>query len=82
MVPELTEEMIAAAIAKADARFCQPGDQRCYAFPSAAEDARTRCTSKGRYTVGWVVRAGGREAWDVWLEVASGLVKLIRQTNA
>ena len=30
-VPELTEAMIAAAMAKADARVCVPGDTRCYA---------------------------------------------------
>jgi hypothetical protein len=49
--PELTEELIAAAM-------------------------------KGRCKVGWVVRKSGRESWDVWLEVATGLVKLVPQANA
>jgi hypothetical protein len=74
--------MISAAMTKADTRTCSPGDQRCYAFPYPAEEARKLCTPKGRCKVGWVVRAGGREAWDVWLEVSTGLVKLIRQTDA
>jgi hypothetical protein len=28
---------------------------------------------------GWIASRGGRESFDVWLEVATGLVKLIRQ---
>jgi hypothetical protein len=79
---ELTEELIAAAMAKADARVCVPGDPRCYAFPYGVAGARATCTTKGRCKVGWVVRNSGRESWDVWLEVATGLVKLIPQANA
>ena len=79
--PKLTEELIAAAMAKADARVC-PGNPRCYPFPGRLEDARESCTSKGRCKVGWIVRASGRESWDVWLEVSTGLVKLIARANA
>ena len=64
--PELTEAMITAAMAKVDARACT-GSDRCYVLPSDVESARTRCTPKGRC---------------VWLEVSTGLVKLIAQTNA
>jgi hypothetical protein len=78
---ELTEEMIAAAKAKADARVCV-GSDRCYAFPHRLEDARETCTPKGRCKVGWVVSKGGRESHDVWLEVSTGVVKLIPQVNA
>ena len=78
---ELTEEMIAAAMAKADARVCV-GTDRCYAFPDRLEDARETCTPKGRCKVGWIVSRGGRESFDVWLEVATGLVKLIPQAEA
>src|SRR5829696_1484904 len=74
--PELTETMIAAAMAKADARVCV-GSDRCYAFPDRLEDARASCTPKGRCKVGWVVSRGGRESLDRWLEVCTGLVKLI-----
>ena len=68
-------------MAKADARVCT-SDPRCYPFPDRVEDARETCTPKGRCKVGWIVRASGREAWDVWLEVSTGLVKLIPQKNA
>jgi hypothetical protein len=81
MEPELTDEMIATAMAKADARV-SVGSDRCFALPHRLEDARETCTPKGRCTVGWIVSQGGRESWDVWLEVSTGLVKLIRRANA
>ena len=68
-------------MAKAHARVCV-GSDRCYAFPHRLEDALASCTAKGRCKVGWVVRKSGRESWDVWLEVATGLVKLVPQTSA
>src|SRR5215210_2238790 len=37
---ELTEAMIAAAKAKADARVCVLGDHRCYPFPNNVDAAR------------------------------------------
>jgi hypothetical protein len=79
--PELTEDLITAAMAKADARVCV-GSDRCFAFPDRLEDARETCTPKGRCKVGWIVGKGGRESWDVWLEVGSGLVKLVAQAKA
>ena len=78
---ELTEEAIAAAIAKADRRVCV-GSDHCFAFPDRLESARATCTPKGRCKVGWIVSRGGRESFDVWLEVSTGLVKLIPQANA
>ena len=54
---ELTEAMIAAAMATADARVCV-GSDRCYAFPDRLEDARTTCTPKGRCKVGSMVTRG------------------------
>jgi hypothetical protein len=80
--PDLTEAMIAAAMAKVDARVCVPGDHRCYPFPSDVDAAHASCSPKGRCKVGWVVRASGRESWDVWLEMGTGLVKLIAQVKA
>jgi hypothetical protein len=41
---ELTEALIAAAMAKADARVCVPGDTRCYAFLGNVDAARGSCT--------------------------------------
>jgi hypothetical protein len=78
---ELTEELIAAAMAKADSRVCV-GNDRCYAFPHRLEDARETCTPQGRCKVGLIVSRGGRESFDVWLEVSTGLVKLIAQVDA
>ena len=78
---ELTEELIAAAMAKADTRVCV-GSDRCFALPHLLVDARETCTPKGRCKVGWIVARGGRESVDVWLEVSTGLVKLIPQTAA
>jgi hypothetical protein len=78
---ELTEAMIETAIVKADARVCVGAD-RCYAFPHRLDDALASCTPKGRCKVGWAVTKGGRESFDVWLGVSTGLVKLIAQTKA
>ena len=79
--PELTEEMVTAAIAKAETRVCV-GSDRCYVFPHRLEDALASCTAKGRCKVGWVVSKGGRESFDVWLEVSTRLVELILQAEA
>jgi hypothetical protein len=79
--PELTEDLITAAMAKVHARVCV-GSGRGYAFPHRLEDARASRTPKGRCNVGWVVSRGGRESVDVWLEVRTGLAKLIRQAAA
>jgi len=81
MTPELTEAMITATMAKADAQVCA-GSERCYAFSDRLEDARETCTLKGRCRVGWIVSKGGRESWNVWLEVDTGLVKLIARVDA
>src|SRR5687768_13029558 len=78
---ELTEALIAAAMAKADARVCV-GSDRCFAFPDRLQDALETCAPKGRCKVGWIVSRGGRESFDVWLEVRTGLVTLIRQADA
>jgi hypothetical protein len=43
--PDLTEEQIAAAMAKAEALVCVPGDQRCYAFPYDLTGAQATCTA-------------------------------------
>jgi len=49
---ELADEMIATAMATADAWVCV-GNARCCAFRDRLEDARQTCTAKGRCTVGW-----------------------------
>jgi hypothetical protein len=42
----------------------------------AKRDRVGRICDSGK--VGWIVSRGGRESHDVWLEVATGLVTLIR----
>ena len=78
---ELNEEMIEAAMAKADAKVCV-GRPRCFTLTSDLGIARASCTAKGRCRVGLIVSQGGRESHAVWLEVSTGLVKLIPKTNA
>ena len=68
-------------MAKAETRVCV-GSDRCYALASDVESARARCTPKGRCRVGAIISKGGRASHDVWLEVSSGLVKLVAQTGA
>ena len=80
--PELTDEMIAVAMAKADKRVCI-GSDRCFALPHLLVDARQTCTPQGRCEVGGtrrvIVARGGRESFDVWLKSSTGLVKLVPQ---
>jgi hypothetical protein len=76
----LTEEMIAAAMAKAESRACTGSDRR-YALPSDVESARSRCTPKWRCRIGLIVGKGERESFDVWLEVATSVIKLIPQAH-
>ena len=59
---ELTEEMIVAAMAKAEALVCVGFDRR-FAFPHPREHAIQTCTPKGRCKGGWVVSKGSRESW-------------------
>jgi hypothetical protein len=78
---ELTEEQIAEAMARAEKVACRPGDDRCYPFPDRLVDALATCTPKGRCKVGWIVSKGGRESWDVWLDLHTGEGRLRRQRD-
>jgi hypothetical protein len=64
------------------AHCCRQRHDRCFALPQRLKDALASCTPKGRCTVGWIVSRGGRESWDVWLEVSTELVKLIPPANS
>jgi hypothetical protein len=79
--PDLTEEQIATAMAKTDRRVWV-GSDACFALPHRLEDALASCTPKGRCMVGRIVIRGGRESWDVRLEVNTWLVTLILQAKA
>ena len=67
-----------AAMAKANARVCA-GSDRCFALPHLLRDARARRAPR-RGGAKWAESsARARESFDVWLEVSTGLVKLIVQ---
>ena len=77
---DLTRDMLEAAMAKADARVCA-GSPRCFALSDPLYAARETCTPEGRCKVGWIVSQGGQESCDVWLEVSTGLVKLVPKAH-
>ncbi len=79
--PELTQEMIDDGMARAEKVACRPADPRCYVFPDPLEDARATCTPKGRCLIGWIVSNGGRDSWDVWLDVTTGEGRLRRRVD-
>jgi hypothetical protein len=81
VTPELTEEQIAEAMARAENVACRPGDGRCSALTDRLVDALATCTPKGRRKVGWIVSHGGRESWDVWLDLETGEGRLRRQRD-
>jgi hypothetical protein len=81
-VPELTEELIAEGMARAERVACQ-GHARCFALPDPLAEAGTTCTPKGRCLIGGTRRVilanSGRESWDVWLDVQTGEGRLQRR---
>ena len=79
--PELTQDMIEDGMARAEKVACPPGDDRCYAFPDPLVAARQSCTPKGRCQIGWIVANGGRDSWDVWLDIHTGEGRLRRRTR-
>jgi hypothetical protein len=64
MTPELTEERIAEAMARAAKVACRPGDARCYPLPYGVVEARKTCTPKGRCLIGWIVANAGRDSGE------------------
>jgi hypothetical protein len=78
--PRLTAAMIAGAMATAEARVCVGAD-RCDAVPDRLADARSTCTPSTWCRVGRVIPANGSTSLDAWLEVRTGRVTLIPQTN-
>jgi len=74
--PELTQEMIAEALARAEKVACSPGDDRCYPFRWILQGARESCTPQGRCRIGWISANSGRIGWDVWLDIHTGEKRL------
>jgi hypothetical protein len=74
-VPELTEELIAEGMARAERVACQ-GNARCFARPDPLAEVRTTGTPQGRGVIGGtrrvIVADGGRTSWDVWRDLPTG----------
>lgn len=51
---------------------CSPVDNRCYDFADSSQDAKVSCTPKGRFKIGWICANGGRDYWDIWLDLNTG----------
>jgi hypothetical protein len=75
----LTQEMIEDGMARVEKAACTPGDGCCSVFPDPLEEARQTCTPKVRCLIGWIVSNGGRDSWDVWLDVKTGARRLRRR---
>jgi hypothetical protein len=78
---ELTEDMIAEAMTRAERVACRPGAGRCYALPDSVDVARATCTPQGRCKIGWIIADGGRSSFDVWLDLHTGEGRLRRQRD-
>lgn len=82
MAEDLTGELIAAAMLRAERAVCPPGDARCYGFPYGVTSARESQTPAGWCLIGWVAAASGRQTWDAWLNVETGEGRLRKQPDA
>jgi hypothetical protein len=71
-LPELTDELIVAALERTRRAVCGALEERCYAFSFGVDGAKKRCTPSGRGTIGWVQRDNSRQAWDAWLDRRTG----------
>ena len=80
-MPELTDDLIAEAMTRAEKVACSPGNDRCYALPDPVPAARKSCTPKGRCCIGWIIANSGRDAWDIWLDVHTGEGRLRRRKD-
>lgn len=63
-LPELTDELIDAALERARRAVRGPREERCYAFSYGEEEDRKRCAAQGRCKIGWLGRARGRQVWE------------------
>ena len=81
VAPELTQRMIAEAMARAEKVACGSGHSRCFALPDPLEEIRKTCTPKGRCLIGWLIAEGGRTSYDVWLALRTGEGRLRRRQD-
>ena len=81
MTLELTEEVIALVMARAEKVVCGSGHTRCFALPDPLAEVRRTCTPKGRCKIGWIIAEGGRTSYDVWLDLHTGEGRLRRRRD-
>ena len=72
LAPILSDDLIDAALRRAEREVCAPGDPRCYGFAYPVEEALHSLTPDGWCRVGWVSGRGGRDDWDVWFHADTG----------
>jgi hypothetical protein len=71
-LPELTDDLIDAALERARRAVCGPLEDRGYAFSYGIDEARKRCTPQGGCKIGWLSRDSGRQAGGAWLDLRTG----------
>jgi hypothetical protein len=82
LAPILSDDVIDAALRRAEREVCAPGDPRCYGFAYSVEDALRSMQADGWCRVGWVAGRSGRDDWDVWFHVVRGEVRCEDQRTA
>jgi hypothetical protein len=85
MADKLTDELIAAGMARAERVACSQGNARCFARPDPLAEVRTTGTPKGRGVIGGtrrvIVADGGRTSWDGWRDRPTGEGRLRHQVQ-
>jgi hypothetical protein len=78
---DLTDDLIDAAMLRAEKAVCPPGDARCSDFCHGAAYAKTHITPSGWAHIGWVAADSGRKTWDAWFNVKTGEGRLRKQED-
>ena len=79
LAPILSDDLIDAALRRAEREVCAPGDPRCYGFPFTVEDSLDSMTPDGWCRIGWVAGRGGRDTWEAWFHLDTGAVRTAQE---
>lgn len=71
-IPKLTQDMLTAAIERAEKALWVVANQRCFIVPTPLDDARKTCDRRGRCEIVWALSDGGRKAFDLLLDLRTG----------
>lgn len=69
---DLTQDMLTAAIAWAEKALCLFLNECCFVLPDRLEAARYICDCRGRSEICRAITNGGRNAFDLLLDLRSG----------